>query len=125
MTNIIPASKPSKHTPWIDKKTAEQMRKAAILDPETFWAQQAEMLEWKSPFHTVKNTSFEGDVCIKWFEGGKLNVSANCIDRHLATKGEQAAIIWEGDNPDSARTISYHDLHHAVCKFANLLKNQG
>jgi acetyl-CoA synthetase len=125
MTTLIPAKEPLTHTPWVTKHSAVLMREQALADPESFWAAQAEMLEWNVPFHTVKNTRFDGNVSIKWFEGGKLNVSTNCIDRHLATKGEQAAIIWEGDNPDDSRVITYNDLHHNVCKFANLLKIHG
>ena len=125
MKHLIPTTHENAHTPWVDKKTAEELRKEALEYPERFWERHAEMLEWDEPFYNVKNTSFDGDVSIKWFEGGKLNVSVNCVDRHLATKGDQPALIWEGDNPEESRTISYNDLHTAVCKFANILKNHG
>lgn len=112
-------------TGTIDRKTYHAMYRQSITDPENFWQQQAASLTWEVPFHTVRNTSFTGDVAIKWFEGGHLNVSSNCIDRHLLDKGEQAAIIWEGDNPEEGRIITYNMLHQSVCKLANVLKNLG
>ncbi len=79
-----------------------------------------------TPFSKVKNTSFEpGKISIKWFEDGKTNVAYNCVDRHLETRGEQTAIIWEGDNPDESKHISYRELHAQVCRMANVLRNRG
>ncbi len=104
----------------------EKMYAASISDPEKFWGTQAENLDWIRRWDRVKNTSFGGDISIKWFEGGRLNVCANCIDRHLADRAEQTAIIWEADDPqEEARHITYRELHEQVCKFANVLKNNG
>jgi len=122
MTHLIPAI-PHHHS--LSKKQAEQMRIDAQLDPSAFWGDQAKSLDWITPFHTVKNTSFTDDVAIKWFEGGELNVAVNCIDRHLATRAEQTAIIWESDDGKKMRAVSYQELHWAVGKFANLLKSLG
>lgn len=98
----------------------------SITSPETFWAEQAQRLDWITPFTTVKNTSFEpGNVDIRWFEDGQLNVSANCLDRHLEKRADQAAIIWEGDSPNESETITYKDLHQRVCRLANAMLALG
>ncbi|MFU8789869.1 MAG: acetate--CoA ligase [Methylobacter sp.] len=97
----------------------------SISDPEAFWAEQAELfLDWSQPWDTVMDCDFNGGH-IRWFDGGKLNVSVNCVDRHLATRADQVAIIWEGDNPAQDKKITYRELHEQVCKFANVLKTQG
>jgi acetyl-CoA synthetase len=101
------------------------MQNHAANDPEHFWAEQAKRIAWIAPPTVIKNTSFEGDVAIKWFEDGRLNASAVCLDAHLATRGDQTAIIWEGDNPESAKHITYRALHEQVCRFANALKSLG
>lgn len=103
------------------------MYAASVEDPEAFWAEQAKRLDWMKPFTKVKDTSYaHDDVHIKWFEDGTLNVAANCIDRHLATRGEQTAIIWEPDNPDeAAKHITYKELHAETCKMANILEDLG
>ncbi|WP_415231195.1 acetate--CoA ligase [Psychromonas sp.] len=99
---------------------------ASISDPVTFWGEKGKILDWIKPYSKVKNSSYDpGHVSIKWFEDGQLNVSANCIDRHLATKGDQVAILWEGDSPDYSQSITYKQLHQRVCQFANALKSQG
>ncbi len=109
--------------------TAEQyetMYRQSVEDPEGFWGQQAEAyLDWSKPWDKVLSGGFDGDVQVKWFEGGKLNVSYNCLDRHLAERGDQTAIIWEGDDPEVSRHITYRELHEEVCKFANVLKSRG
>lgn len=98
----------------------------SVSNPDDFWAAQAQRLDWITPFTKVKNTSYEpGNVDIRWFEDGELNVSANCIDRHLEKRGEQAAIIWEGDNPSESETITYNDLHERVCRLANAMLALG
>ena len=102
-----------------------EMYKRSVDDPEGFWAEQAESLDWIERWHTVKDTSYEGDVRIRWFDGAKLNVSANCLDRHLATRGDQTAIIWEGDDPNDRQHITYRELHEKVCRLANGLKSIG
>ncbi len=111
---------------WIDETKYKAMYDASVKDPEKFWAEAAQSLDWSKPFTRAKNTSFApGNVAIKWFEDGKLNVSANCIDRHLATRGDQVAIIWEGDDPNASEKITYRQLHERVQKFANVLKKHG
>jgi acetyl-CoA synthetase len=98
----------------------------AARDPDAFWRREAQRLDWMTPFTKVKNTSFsEAEFGIKWFEDGALNVSANCLDRHVAERPEAIAIIWEGDEPGDCRIISYRDLHDEVCRLANALKASG
>ena len=99
----------------------------SVEDPNGFWAEAAKRIDWIKPFTRVKDTTFAyPDVSIKWFEDGTLNVSANCIDRHLATRGDQTAIIWEPDDPTMpARHITYRELYENVCRFANVLKARG
>lgn len=104
----------------------KNMYDESIKNPESFWANQAERLHWFKKWNKVKDISFKTPVHIKWFEGGELNVSYNCVDRHLAARGDKTAIIWEGDDPKTpVRKITYKQLHEAVCKFANILKRQG
>ena len=103
-----------------------QMYKRSVEDPEGFWAEQAEnYLTWSKKWSKTLDWSFGEDVHIKWFDGGKLNVSYNCLDRHLDTRGDQVAILWEGDDPNEDRKITYRELHEEVCKFANVLKSRG
>ncbi len=100
--------------------------KASLADPDAYWREQAARLTWIKPFTKVGNWSFDPDnFHIKWFEDGALNAAANCIDRHLATRGDQTAIIWEGDDPNDSKHISYRQLHEEVCRFANVLKARG
>ena len=111
----------------VDATKYEAMYAASVTDPESFWAEEGKRLDWITPYTKVKNTTFAyPDVSIKWFEDGVLNVSANCIDRHLETRGTQTAIIWEPDElTDEAQHITYQQLHAHVCKFANVLKSMG
>jgi len=103
-----------------------KMYDESIRNPEDFWAKQAERLHWFKKWNKVKDTSFKSPVHIKWFEGGELNVSYNCLDRNLEKRGDKVAIIWEGDDPKTpSRKITYKELHSAVCKFANILKRNG
>ena len=110
-----------------DKATYDKMYADSIKDPDAFWAEHGKRVDWIKPYTKVRNATFEhGKVDIKWYEDGTLNVAANCIDRHLATRGDQTAIIWEPDDPkDDALHISYKQLHSEVCKFANVLKGMG
>ena len=110
-----------------DAARYEELYQKSVSDPEGFWAEEGKRLDWIKPFTKVKNTSFEYDnVSIKWFEDGTLNVAANCIDRHLATRGDQTAIIFEPDNPEEdAQHITYKELHKEVQIFANVLKDMG
>ena len=111
----------------VDAAKYDQMYAASINDPEGFWSEQGKRVDWIKPFTKVKDISFDlGNVHIKWFEDGTLNVAANCVDRHLATRGDQTAIIWEPDDPnDPALHITYRELHGHVCKMANVLKSMG
>jgi acetyl-CoA synthetase len=95
----------------------------SMNDPDGYWRQEAKRLDWMTPFTKVGNWSFDpGNLHIKWFEDGALNVTANCVDRHIARRGQQTAIIWEGDDPAQSKHITYSQLHEEVCKFANVLK---
>jgi acetyl-CoA synthetase len=125
--HIHPLSKEFAAQANINADQYEKMYKQSIEDPETFWAEQANIyVDWFKPWDTVTDWSFDQkDLHIKWFEGAKLNVSYNCLDKHLATRGDQTAIIWEGDNPEEDRHISYKELHAEVCQFANVLKARG
>ena len=98
----------------------------SLADPDGFWREEAKRLDWIRPFTKVKNTSFlEEDFRVQWFEDGVLNVSANCLDRHLEKRGDSLAILWEGDDPSETRTLTYRQLHTEVCRLANVLKAQG
>lgn len=98
----------------------------SITDPDTFWGEQGKILDWMRPYTRVKNTSFApGNISIKWYEDGTLNLAANCLDRHLAERGDQTAIIWEGDDASQSKHITYRELHADVCRFANVLLGLG
>ncbi|MDA5555505.1 acetate--CoA ligase [Shimia sp. MMG029] len=105
----------------------DAMYAASMSDPEGFWREHGQRIDWIKPYTKVKNTSFApGNIDIKWFEDGTLNVAANCIDRHLETRGNQAAIIFEPDDPkEPAQSITYADLHRRVCRMANVLESMG
>lgn len=110
---------------WINNDQYLAMYKRSVEDPEGFWAEQADQfITWSKRWDKVLDWDFTKGY-IRWFEGGKLNVSENCLDRHLATRGDQVAIIWEGDNPAEDKKITYRQLHQDVCKFANALKDLG
>ncbi len=111
----------------LDANGYREMYQASIADPEAFWGEQGRRLDWARPYSRVKNTTFEHpNVSIRWFEDGELNVAANCIDRHLDTRGDQTAIIWEPDDPNAeALRITYRELHACVCRMANALKKLG
>jgi len=109
----------------LNQEQYQAMYQRSLAEPESFWAEQAQkFLSWDAPWQQVLDYDYSKGF-ISWFKGGKLNVSVNCLDRHLPTRGEQVAIIWEGDNPEHSRKITYRELHREVCKFANVLKNQG
>jgi acetyl-CoA synthetase len=109
----------------MDAATYDAWYAQSVNDPEQFWAERARMLDWMQPWHTVKNTSFMDDVAIRWFEGGQLNVAANCLDRHLATRGDKVAIIWQGDAPEDVQRITYRQLYERVNQCANALRRLG
>ncbi len=102
-----------------------QVYARSVDDQEQFWAEAGRRLTWMTPYTKVKNVSFTGDVSIRWYEDGVLNAAANCLDRHLADKADQTAIIWEGDDPAEQRHVSYRELHQDVSRFANALKQRG
>src|SRR6267154_1406411 len=111
---------------FVDEAKYKKMYEASIRDPDAFWGEHGKRIDWIKPYTKVKNTSFgPGNVSIKWYEDGSLNVAYNCVDRHLAKRGDQVAIIWEGDDPKQDKTITYRQLHAEVCRFANALKRQG
>ena len=110
----------------INQKQYLEEYQQSIKNPEEYWSQKAEQyLDWIKPWDKTLDWSFDEDIFIEWFKGGKLNVTANCLDRHLASKGDKVAIIWQGDSPDEDKKITYNELHAEVCKFANVLKANG
>jgi acetyl-CoA synthetase len=110
---------------YIDAARYEELYRQSINDPDAFWAAQAEQfVSWERKWDRVSDCDFH-DVRIRWFEGARLNVAYNCVDRHLVTRGDQVAILWEGDSPDEHREVTYRELHEAVCRFANALKARG
>jgi acetyl-CoA synthetase len=124
---VHPVPEAWKRRAWIDSDRYVEMYRRSVDDPDGFWADEARRIDWIRPFTRVKNTSFAiPDVSIRWFEDGALNVSANCIDRHLARRGDQVAILWEPDDPAAeVRQVTYRQLHQQVCRFANVLKSHG
>ncbi len=113
-----------KHS-WINREQYQSMYQYSLDDPEAFWAEQAELfLDWSKRWQHVMDYDYKQGL-IRWFEGGQLNVSYNCLDRHLKTRGHQTAIIWEGDDPGRDKKITYRQLHEQVCKFANVMKSIG
>ena len=117
-----------KENALLNKDEYEKLYKESIENPESFWAEQAKCIDWFTPFskNSIKKVNFsKNNLEIKWFYDGKLNISYNCIDRHLEKKGDQTAIIWEGDDPQESKHISYKELHVEVCLMANVLKSKG
>ncbi len=128
MTTQTPSTQDVQKSPHVTADDYARLYAASVNDPDTFWAEHGQRIDWIKPFTKVKNTSFTpGNIDIRWFEDGTLNVSANCIDRHLAERGNQTAIIWEPDDPtkEDAQHITYADLHRSVSKMANVLKDLG
>jgi acetyl-CoA synthetase len=124
MSNIYPVPSDWAAKAFMTSDGYEAAYRRSIADPENFWRNEAERIDWMTPFTKVKNTSFnEADFGIKWFEDGVLNVSANCLDRHLPHRADDVAIIWEGDDPSQQRRITFGELHAEVCRFANVLKS--
>ncbi|ELS9255840.1 acetate--CoA ligase [Vibrio parahaemolyticus] len=124
--HVYPVKENIKTHTHADNDTYLAMYQQSVIDPEGFWNEHGKIVDWIKPFTKVKSTSFDtGHVDIRWFEDGTLNVSANCIDRHLAEHGDDVAIIWEGDAPADDKTLTFNELHKEVCKFSNALKDQG
>ena len=110
----------------INKADYDNMYAQSINNPDHFWSEHGKRVDWIKPYSKIKDVDYSyPNVSIKWFEDGQLNVSANCIDRHLEKRGEQTAIIWEGDNPDDSKHITYSELHREVCKLSNVYKKLG
>ena len=118
----VPAA--TKENTWIDNETYLKMYEESVTYPKAFWDKQAERLDWFKKWDNTLDWDYN-KAHIRWYEGGKLNVSYNCIDRHLENKGDQKALIWESDDPNVDRSYTYEELHTEVCKFANVMKNRG
>ena len=112
-------------TAHVNADAYARMYEQSVKDPEAFWGEQGKRLDWIKPYSKVKDVNFNDDVHIRWFYDGTLNVSANCIDRHLATRGDQTAILFEGDDPGVSKAITYKELHEKVSRLANVLKKNG
>jgi acetyl-CoA synthetase len=126
MSTIHPVSAEFAAQARIDKAGYERDYAESVRDPAAFWGRIGQRLDWIKPYTQVKDTSFDAnDLHIRWYADGELNLAANCLDRHLAKRGDKTAIIWEGDDPNESRRISYRELHAEVCKAANLLTNLG
>ncbi len=111
---------------WANEAKYKKLYAASVKDPDKFWGEQGQRIDWFKPYTKVKNVSYKpGKVSIKWYEDGTTNVAHNCVDRHLATRSKQTAIIWEGDNPSESKKITYGELYTEVCRFANVLKANG
>ena len=124
-SKTYPVTESLKASAWIDEETYFKEYERSLNDPEDFWAEQGNRLDWIRPFTRVKDVSFSGDVHVKWFNDGTINACHNCLDRHLEARGDQTAIIWEGDDPNESKHITYRELHEQVCRFANALKSVG
>jgi acetyl-CoA synthetase len=126
MSDIFPVSEETKARALIDKAGYDELYARSVEDNEAFWAEQAQRIDWIKPFTQVRDVSFgKDDLHIKWFYDGTLNACYNCVDRHLDSKADDVAIIWEGDDPARDLKITYGELHGRVCKFANALKALG
>ena len=123
--DLIPVKPEIAAKALVNKDRYRAMTEAAAKDPEGFWRKEAERVAWIKPPSRIKNVDFTGDVTIRWFEDGVLNASVSCLDRHLASRGDQVAIIWEGDDPKSDAKVTYRDLHARVCRLANAMRKLG
>ena len=124
--HVFPVPESWAERAWADEATYVKMYEQSVADPEAFWGEHGKRIDWFKPFTKVKDVSYgPGDVHIKWFHDGTLNAAHNCLDRHLETRGDQTAIIWEGDDPEDDKKITYKELHEAVCRLASGLKEIG
>src|ERR1700761_8364627 len=110
---------------FFNREKYQEAYARSVKDPVGFWADEGRRLDWIRPFTQVKDVDYTGEVRIRWYYDGSLNVSANCIDRHLPKRAKPKAIIWEGDDPKDSRHITYAELHEQVCRMANVLKEMG
>ena len=123
---LFPVPTETARAALVDDAQYQAMYAASLADPEAFWAEHGKRIDWIKPYRQIKDVSYAADdLHIKWYYDGTLNVAANCLDRHLATRGDQTAIIWEGDDPADDKHITYRELHAEVCRLANALKGLG
>ena len=123
---VFPPSSEFAKKAHANKEKYDRMYAESVSDPDAFWAEHGQRIDWITPFTKVKNTTFEyPDISIKWYEDGELNVCVNCVDRHLAKRGNQTAIIWESDDPNIDKNITYNQLHDHVSRLANVYKSLG
>ena len=123
---IYPVNSETENHALINKQKYQEMYDYSVSDPEGFWGDMGKRIDWIKPYETVKNVSYaKDDLHIKWYEDGTLNACVNCVDRHLESRGHQTAIIFEGDDPNVSRHITYRELYEEVCRFANVLKSRG
>ncbi|MCA1939767.1 MAG: acetate--CoA ligase [Caenispirillum bisanense] len=124
--NVFPVVEEIAKQAWVDEAKYKEMYEQSIKNPDAFWAEHGKRIDWIKPYTKVRDVSYDPhDVHIKWFHDGTLNASVNCLDRHLEKRGDQVAIIWEGDDPADDAKITYRDLYERVCKFANALRTMG
>ncbi|MDH3473776.1 MAG: acetate--CoA ligase, partial [Rhodospirillales bacterium] len=125
-TKIYPVPGDLAKSAWCDESGYFKLYEKSVKDPEDFWGEQGKRIDWIKPYSQVKDVSFGPEnVHIKWFHDGTLNASANCLDRHLESRGGQTAILWEGDDPNDSKAITYRELHEQVCRLGNAMKNEG
>ena len=124
-TNLFPVPEATAKSAWVDEAGYFKLYQRSIDDPEGFWREQAKRLHWTKPPTKIKDVDFTGKVHVRWFHDGTLNAAYNCLDRHLDTRADQTAILWEGDSPSEHRHVSYAELHEDTCRLANVLKAKG
>ena len=122
---LFPVSDDIAKTAWLDNDKYLKWYESSLEDPEAFWREHGKRIDWIKPYTKIKDVDYEDDARIKWFYDGTLNASYNCIDRHLESRGNQTAILWEGDDPSESLSITYMELHERVCRFSNALKTEG
>jgi acetyl-CoA synthetase len=122
---LLPVSKDWAAKAYVDAAKYHALYQASVDDPVKFWGEHGKRVDWIKPYTQVKDVDYTGDVRIRWYHDGVLNASANCVDRHLAKRADQTAIIWEGDDPADSKRITYREMHEQVCRLANVLKARG
>jgi acetyl-CoA synthetase len=125
MAQLFPVPESVAERAWIDEAEYFKRYERSLKEPDAFWREEGKRLHWIKPYTKIKNTSFTGDVSIRWYEDGTLNACYNCVDRHVATRADQTAILWEGDSPSEHRHVSYGELYESVCRLANVMKSHG
>jgi acetyl-CoA synthetase len=124
-TNLFPVPEATAKSAWLDEAGYFKLYQRSVDDPEGFWREQAKRIAWTKQPTKIKDVDFTGKVHVRWFQDGTLNAAYNCLDRHLATRADQTAILWEGDSPSEHKHVSYAELHEHTCRLANVLKAQG